>query len=309
MLELLYCQTCGEAMLGGYRKINPLDRTKWLLAPDQPELEGLPDSANLQDTYGNYALFWPKPNQTPPDENWDREGFTFHFERGALEAGTGLLRFGRAVSGDSLGWAFVIDRRSSGGEYPDALPALPIKCPSCGDDNERRAPSAAGAGPPPVTSGQRTRSSVKKMRTGFEKVSQVLVDALARQLPEARQEASRLLRQPSGRRQAERQPRAGPLSRHRSGSHDQTHGAGGWRVSCGRKGTHRWSAFVARRDGDCQAFRADSSACISGSSTRRVRTGQGWGPGPHRRRTRRADVEAAPPDLRQRRARPPEFGH
>ncbi|MGI8550555.1 MAG: helicase-related protein, partial [Dehalococcoidia bacterium] len=187
VLELLYCQTCGAALLGGYRKLKPNEKTHWLLVPDQPELEGLPDAAVFSETYGTYAIFWPRGDQEPPEREWSREGLRFRFEKAWLSPGTGLVTIGKNGEGVP-GWTFMIQRM--GGKAganaiePGAIPAFPIKCPSCGDDSEMAFSKKTGEEPPPITSRQRTRSSVRKLRTGFEKVSQVLVDALVRQLPE-----------------------------------------------------------------------------------------------------------------------------
>ena len=46
VLELLYCQTCGELFLGGWRSAGPRRRPgAWYLVADLPELERLPDRA------------------------------------------------------------------------------------------------------------------------------------------------------------------------------------------------------------------------------------------------------------------------
>jgi Lhr-like helicase len=181
VLELLYCQQCGDALLGGYRPLGE-NQTRWTLVSDQPELDGLPDSAAFAETYGSYAVYWPRVAM-PADEEWNREGLAFRWRRARLIPGTGEIRLGGA---GSTGWVFRIERLggSAGANSPDPadVPAFPIKCPSCGDDNEWRGPGET----PPVTSQRRTRSSIRKLRTGFEKVNQVLADSLIRELPEGR---------------------------------------------------------------------------------------------------------------------------
>ena len=58
VVELLYCEACGEVFLGGYRRpgINP---NEWYLSPDHPDLEASPDMASLDRDYARYAVFWP----------------------------------------------------------------------------------------------------------------------------------------------------------------------------------------------------------------------------------------------------------
>src|SRR5262249_30626155 len=46
ILELLYCESCGEIFFGGYRREtgNP---NEWYLSPDHPNLEAAPDLASF----------------------------------------------------------------------------------------------------------------------------------------------------------------------------------------------------------------------------------------------------------------------
>ena len=70
VLELLYCEPCGEVFFGGYRQAtgNP---NEWYLSPDRPNLEAAPDQSSLDRDYDNYAVFWPAPDaQTPSTSNW-----------------------------------------------------------------------------------------------------------------------------------------------------------------------------------------------------------------------------------------------
>ena len=43
VLDLLFCQTCGEVFLGGFKKPDPDQHDRWFLYPDLPDLESLPD--------------------------------------------------------------------------------------------------------------------------------------------------------------------------------------------------------------------------------------------------------------------------
>ena len=65
VLELLYCQPCGEVFLGGYKKLDPNSSNAWFLSPDYPNLDQVPDrSAWLDRKFGEYLVFWPANGRT-----------------------------------------------------------------------------------------------------------------------------------------------------------------------------------------------------------------------------------------------------
>ncbi|HLI10882.1 MAG TPA: DEAD/DEAH box helicase [Alphaproteobacteria bacterium] len=172
VLELLYCQTCGELFLGGYRSPDPdgAGDTSSLLVADMPELEQLPDSATEERTAKRYALYWPQRDLMPKRRRWTRENgaFTFRFCPARYDHRLGRLR---ATELKPTGWMFQVQAPPE--RNP---PALPIYCPHCDDKWEwgvhhRRADDPG-----------RARSPIRFMRTGFEKVTQVLGDALLRHI-------------------------------------------------------------------------------------------------------------------------------
>jgi Lhr-like helicase len=172
VLELLYCQTCGELFLGGYRSSDPdgAGNTSWFLVSDVPELEQLPDAVIGDRTTSRYALYWPQKDLRPKRTRWTRErgAFTFRFCRAHFDHRLGRLT---ATELDPTGWIFHVQ------SPPDRdPPALPIHCPHCDDKWEwgvqhRRADDPG-----------RAKSPIRFMRTGFEKVTQVLGDSLLRQI-------------------------------------------------------------------------------------------------------------------------------
>lgn len=161
--------------LGGYKAADPDSPGAWFLFPDQPDLEGLPDAAITRQSVGNYALYWPS-RDTPDDEEWVRsrgdERYTFRFVRAALDPGRARVSAG--LRGQT-GWVFTV-RTPGGEEALQDIPALPIKCPHCGDERE-------GNRELDISDPGRTRSPVRYQRTGFEKINQVLADGLLRQMP------------------------------------------------------------------------------------------------------------------------------
>lgn len=57
ILELLYCEACGEIFFGGYRRDTGLNPNEWYLSPDHPDLESAPDLASLDRDYLRYAVY------------------------------------------------------------------------------------------------------------------------------------------------------------------------------------------------------------------------------------------------------------
>ncbi len=188
VVDVLYCQTCGELYLGGYRGvIDQFDANNcWAMVPDQPNLQDLPDKAMHQRTHQTYTVYWPsKDDPVEGTDTWTRSNradgrrrdeFRLRFTHARLEPTAGTIS--RANPGEEwTGWVYVADTRgSTDRELLKQLPAFPIYCPHCGDDWE-------GDKDLPVVSPDRTRSPIRTMRTGFEKVNQVLGDSLLRQIP------------------------------------------------------------------------------------------------------------------------------
>jgi ATP-dependent helicase YprA (DUF1998 family) len=181
VLELLYCETCGDVFLGGY-VFEERDSPAWQLFPDSPDLEGVPERARLSKDATSYLLYWPQRERPAiPYQNtfWNRGNYRFAFRKSKYQP----LR-GRAVNGQlgATGWTFHVTAK------PDAQPddvhlelitPLPIFCPSCGDCGERY---AGGWNAKRVEDRARTRSPIRSMGMGFEKANQVLADELMREL-------------------------------------------------------------------------------------------------------------------------------
>lgn len=174
VLELLYCQTCGDLFLGGYR--SPTDRrnTEQYLVSTLTDLEKMPDRAQLARNANNYTVYWPSTSP-PANTHWRRQGYTFAFKRAKLSPGVGELAVGEP---ELTGWAFTVAAGSDGDL--DRVPPMPIICPHCGDDWEIFKSSRVVEDP------SRTRSSIRTMGTGFEKANQILSDSLLRELGDSR---------------------------------------------------------------------------------------------------------------------------
>lgn len=176
VLELLYCQTCGDVLLGGYRSPTAVASTSQFLVSTVTDLESMPDRAQLARSAANYTVYWPS-SARPVSENWqrDRGRYSFAFRRALLRPASGELEIGEP---SGAGWAFTVT--STRPEDLARVPAFPIRCPQCGDDWEMFRSSRRVEDP------SRTRSPIRTMGTGFEKANQILADTLLRNLGTSR---------------------------------------------------------------------------------------------------------------------------
>lgn len=180
VLELMYCQTCGELFLGGFRAPAPFGHDgSTYLVPDMPDLDAQLEGASDRRTADKYALYWPVADKKPAVASWARgnRDFSFRFRKALFSPATGELQVDHR---HNTGYTF----HAQGPEGQTPL-ALPTKCPACEDDWER------------VWLGQaddpgRAQSPIRYMRTGFEKVTQVLGDALLKEIG-TRQEERKLV--------------------------------------------------------------------------------------------------------------------
>ncbi len=175
VLELLYCQPCGEVFLGGFHKLDPDSPNAWFLSPDYPDLDRVPDrSAGLRRNFSEYMVFWPASgrrlakitHQTGPQWRWqqDRQP-NWQWTPAVLEHQVARLtrprRSQASQQGQTAGFVFI---------SPDpAANAFPSKCPHCAADWARR----------------RVNSPIRDLGSGFQRVVQLLCDALMRELDPA----------------------------------------------------------------------------------------------------------------------------
>ena len=185
VLRLLYCQSCGDLFLGGYLA-PPIedggrlsDRDRYLVA-ELGNLDALPDQARVTESALDFALLWPR--DVPPQEigtlRWARDNgaYNFEFKRACFDPASGRLELA-ALRANC--WTFEITHTGSGIDRRRDIPPLPIKCPQCNADWEL---FTSGQGRRPIWNSSRTRSPIRSMGTGYEKIAQVLVDALGREL-------------------------------------------------------------------------------------------------------------------------------
>ncbi len=185
VLELLYCEACGEVFLGGYRKqgVNP---NEWYLSPDHPDLESSPDLVSLNREYARYAVFWPAPNgATPLSPTWQEDGIQRRWVQAHCIIAEGKVGHG-GRSGTLRGYLYDVRRlHGPNGEILDwralRLPesakyAFPKCCPRC-DTKWRRGEIGV----------------IRTQRTGFQKLAQVLSEVLIRESGQVTQGSRKLV--------------------------------------------------------------------------------------------------------------------
>jgi len=168
VLDLLYCQVCGEVFLGGYRaKYDESSTDEFYLVPDQPALELIPDGVAQASEFGNYAIYWPsiEPPQRAEayQESYAGISYSRRWRKARLFCAQGKIQTIQSKK-SYTGWVYDVGGR---GENRDRVSAYPSICPSC-DADWRRSQS----------------SPIGNQRTGFQKINQVLADGLMRTMQE-----------------------------------------------------------------------------------------------------------------------------
>lgn len=176
VLELLYCEACGEVLVGGYRS-DTGNANEWYLTPDHPNLEAAPDLASLDRDYERFAVFWPAAgNLVPTTAAWTQKtagtptgapSVPRAWRQATLDPVDGKVGLG--VSTGVPGYLYYVP--SMHGPNPPAAPsgreAYPAICPRCDADWRGR---------------DVITSPIRTQRTGFQKIAQVLSDVLLRDL-------------------------------------------------------------------------------------------------------------------------------
>ena len=173
VLELLYCQPCGEVFVGGYKKSDVASNNAWYLSPDYPNLERVPDkAASLSRTFGEFLLFWPADGKTlfkrthaGPKWKWQQDNARgYQWKPAACSHALGRLALRQQAApsapGESAGFVFLAP--------VDDANAFPSKCPHCGADWAGR---------------RQVDSSIRDLGSGFQRIMQLLTDSLMRQIP------------------------------------------------------------------------------------------------------------------------------
>lgn len=167
VLELLFCQSCGEVMLGGY--CTSLDGREFLVS-DFSDVESMPEAGQQSRNAENYRVFWPRTDLAlaSTSKSWQIQGSQFAYRKARLHHGTGQVSQTQGAAAN--GYMFRI--RPTATVKKEEIPPFPTRCPQCNDDWERTWKKGG------VTSRDRMGSPIRSMGVGFNKVSQVLTGAM-----------------------------------------------------------------------------------------------------------------------------------
>jgi DEAD/DEAH box helicase domain-containing protein len=170
VLDLIVCEVCGDAFLGGFRAESGGKQGKTtILTADQPDLENMPDRVSLSQRHSQYAVFWPLPfgqpwSIRPVATDWTMKGLKYRWTEAKIDCVTGELRI-NAIGpkpGEVPGWLYSVDGKDS-----DRSSSMPVKCPRCDADYRYR---------------KTNKTPLRNHRTGFQKATQVLSSALFREM-------------------------------------------------------------------------------------------------------------------------------
>jgi len=176
VLELLYCEACGEVFFGGYRRDTGLNPNEWYLSPDHPDLEASPDMASLDRDYLRFAVYWPAAaGMAPTTQQWTQDTVQRFWRRANLSTADGRVALGGA------GYLYFVPamHAATPPNIESARAAYPAICPRC--DADYRSPNRQIAAP------------IRTLRTGFQKIAQVLSDTLLREIAPSAQSSGRKL--------------------------------------------------------------------------------------------------------------------
>ena len=185
VLELLYCQTCGEVYLGGFTPGLSEEFQGYLFPSDTETPSGQPLLVSHR-THQHYVWYWPSRLEPGASEQWS------HKTPDGLDPGvsnrTGKLQLAPANFDHTTGFIWPAPSIDMGtgtmmlvSGVPDSpsirIPSLPQRCPQCQREEPNRDSRLFYSGV--------VRSPIRGGRTGFARVSQVLIDQLLRKLREA----------------------------------------------------------------------------------------------------------------------------
>lgn len=177
VLDLLYCERCGEVFYGGRRSV---DGNETSLLPTSSNIEELPEkSTPLLPTdrkYNEYAIFWPANGREPIEDTFiarssktARNDLDSSWIERSINPSTGLIMPSQTQE-NIEGYVYHIN-----GDTIDS-PALPLHCPCCGIDYSNISPR------PNAT--VKFRSPIRGFRSGFAKTSQIYTSELFQELPD-----------------------------------------------------------------------------------------------------------------------------
>jgi Lhr-like helicase len=167
LFEMLYCEACGEILLGGQKSQRRAANAIEML-PSAADLEGIPEKIGSEYydkmLFDQFAVFWPSRRRAELSE----KGFD-RWESASLDSQTGVVHVGEDVPAGCIAGHLYYQtddaiRNARGPDWPRT--AQPFCCPKCGTDYSLR---------PRVS---HSRSPIRAFRTGVSKASQLAATEL-----------------------------------------------------------------------------------------------------------------------------------
>jgi len=166
MLDLYYCQACGDVILGGFRI--PLSAgNDFVMTAGFPDLERLPDLAREDRILNEYLFFWPADHRrAPAHPDWTVQRCRAQWQQAWLEPYQGLINYQQQGAPGWVLWATI----PVGARHEAAIKY----CPNCDENwSQWNRPENLWLSP------------VRSLRTAFSKVAQILADRALAEEPTA----------------------------------------------------------------------------------------------------------------------------
>lgn len=172
LVELVYCESCGELFLGGRRGGRD---TAIELLPAEPNIDNLPEAAG-QDFFetmsaGDYAVFWPMESWPGVLQHPKNDLHVGEWKRAYFDPVAATIQFPRIGNGVPEGRlpGYVWERGDGQDRHKRRKlspgTAVPYECPACGSDYFWRNPPLR-------------LSPIRNFRAGFAKTTQLLATEL-----------------------------------------------------------------------------------------------------------------------------------
>lgn len=201
VLELLYCEDCGEVFYTGKKLVTGDISKQYQLISSSPNIEGLPESSSSvvveQRKYNEYGVFWPNDEVSDASELMNslraddvllrhpiagtrQPGYDCEWVEMYLEKQTGQLRPQIPPTRNSdqyvRGFFYVVNNIPNDDE--DQIQAIPSHCPCCHSERCITGDRGANAGG--------RKSPLRGFRPGFTQGTQIFAKELFEQLPTAK---------------------------------------------------------------------------------------------------------------------------
>ena len=168
LFEMLYCEACGEILLGGQKSEQPAKNAIEML-PSAADLESIPEKVGSEYydrmLFSQFAVFWPSRRPAEVSEKrYDQ------WDAASLDPQTGVVRIGDRVPNGCIAGHLYFQTDDAithaRGDVVLQKTAQPFCCPKCGTDYSMRPRS------------NRSRSPIRAFRTGVSKASQMAATEL-----------------------------------------------------------------------------------------------------------------------------------